>query len=144
MVEKHKMTASFEQLKYSSLMLREEWTKMVSTFNDLANNGWTDNAIIELITYISISEFGAKLFPGSSLGTLLISKPIDGRLNYQTTLGISFDKKTNKFVFSYSDWDSIDNREDYIKAIIWKQECQKSELKTSFIDFIKWNETWDL
>ena len=142
MVEKHKMIADFEQMKYSSEMLRKVWDNQVENFKNLISGGLTNNYVLEFITYIRTSEYAGRFFPGTSLGTLLISKPRNARLNYQQTLAISVDKENGRIRLKYSDWDTIDSSEDWEKAILWTVECDGEELKSKFIEFLEWNKSW--
>jgi hypothetical protein len=142
MVEKHKMIADFEQLTYSPEMLREVWNNQEEQFKGLISAGWTNERVLHLIEYIRKSKYAAELFPGSSMGTLLISKPRHGQLNYQQTLAVSFDNQKNNFIMKYSDWDIIDNQDEWEKSILWKVECNGEELKNKFDEFIMWNTNW--
>ena len=76
------------------------------------------------------------------MGTLLISKPTNGRLNYQQTLAISISEEKGKIELEYSDWDKINNRDEWRNAILWKAECYEDKLKDKFLQFIKWNKNW--
>jgi hypothetical protein len=136
------MIADFEQLTYTSEMLKEVWDNLVERFNLLIKGGRTNKHVLDLINYIRTTDYANKFFPGSSLGTLLISKPINGRLNYQQTLEISVDKAKDNIQLKYSDYDAIDNRDDWQKAILWTAECQGDKLKDKFLEFIEWNENW--
>lgn len=142
MVEKHKLFADFEMLTYTPEMLREEWKKSIEHFKSIVKGGWANESIINLVTYIITKEYDDKFFPGSSLGTLLISKPKDGILNYQQTLTISTERETNKIKFKYSDWDTIEDKKDFEKSIIWSCECLDSQLQEKFEEFISWNKNW--
>jgi hypothetical protein len=142
MVERHKMIAAFEQLDYSSEMLRNAWDNQSQDFKGLISGGWTNNYVLELINYIRTSEYADRLFPGTSLGTLLISKPRNGKLNYQQTLAISVNNEKTKIKLTYSDWDVIDRREESQKAILWKAECNGEKLKETFCEFMEWNKNW--
>ncbi|MBK9726529.1 MAG: hypothetical protein IPO86_00260 [Saprospiraceae bacterium] len=142
MVEKHKLFADFEMLTYTPEMLREEWKKSIEYFKSKVKGGWANESIINLVRYIISKEYDDKFFPGSSLGRLLISKPKDGILNYQQTLTISTDQETNKIKFEYSDWDTIEDKKDFEKSIIWSCECLDSQLQEKFEEFISWNKNW--
>ena len=63
MVEKHKMIAGFEQLTYTSEMLREAWDNQVENFHLLINGGWANKHVLDLINYIRTTEYANKLFP---------------------------------------------------------------------------------
>jgi hypothetical protein len=143
MVEKHKMIADFEKIAFSADMLKQCWKDQVENFTALANAGWTDHSIVAFLHYIGTTIYETKLFPGSSLGNLLISRPNkDGYLNYQQTLSISFDKATGFFTLRYFDWDSIDSADDSDKATLWSVKCFGIELGQRFQDFLTWQKTW--
>lgn len=142
MVEKHKMIADFEQLTYTPEMLRQVWDESADHFKSFIHSGWTNKAVIDLIEYIRQTPYADKFFPGSSIGTLLISKPKNGKLNYQQTLAVSVDNQTNRIFLKYSDWDTIDRQEDWEKTILWTAECSTEDLKDKFEEFIKWNKNW--
>lgn len=142
MVEKHKMIADFEQLTYSPEMLREVWNNQGHQFKGLISAGWTNEKVLQLIDHIRKTKYAAELFPGSSMGALLLSKPRRGKLNYQQTLTVSFDNQRNKFIMKYSDWDIIDNKDEWEKSILWEAECIGEELTNKFDEFIAWNTNW--
>jgi hypothetical protein len=142
MVEKHRMIADFEQLTYTPEMLRKEWDKQVDHFESLIASGWTNKGVVDLIEYIRHTNYAETFFPGSSIGTLLISKPEDGKLNYQQTLAISVDNQTNKIFLEYTDWDTIDKEEDWKRTVLWSAECLEGQLEDKFKEFIEWNKKW--
>ena len=76
--------------------------------------------------------------------SLLISKPIKGKLNYQQTLSIEYDEKCELYSMKYSDWNVIDSREDYKNTVLWKSKCSNVELPAKFIEFIDWNKDWNI
>lgn len=142
MVLKHEMIADFEKVKHTPEMLKQCWEEQVASFAALANIGWVHFAIVDFINYVRTTVYETTLFPGSSLGTLLISKPNDGFLNYQQTLSISFDNTTGLFTMKYSDWDTIDSKDDFEKAILWTVKCSGIELGQKFQDFLDWQKNW--
>jgi len=136
------MTADFEKVIYSPDMLKQCWDKQIDNFQTLAKSGWTHFSILDFIHYIRTTIYKSTLFPGSSLGTLLISKPKDGYLSYQQTLAIKFDKTTGLFTMQYSDWDIINSESDSDKAILWTAQCSGVELGQKFQDFLDWQKNW--
>lgn len=144
MVERHKMIADFEQLTYNDEMLKECWDEQIISFESLVAAGWTDTRILDFINYLRKTSYASVLFPGSSMGNLLISKPKNGKLNYQQTLAIKFDRSTDLFLMEYSDWDLIDSRDDTKKAIQWNIKCSGIELAQRFQEFAEWNKNWFL
>ena len=142
MVQIHKMIASFEQLTYDDQMLRNAWKEQIEGFKLLVNGGWTRTEIVDFITYVSNTNWASLLFPGSSLGTLLISKPHNGKLNYQQTLAIRYDDILDLFKMQYSDYDTIDSKKEWKNAILWSKECKGIDLIKNFNEFLKWNKKW--
>jgi len=143
MVLKHELVSENEQHLYTPAMLQVAWDKLVPYFQSFLDTPFSNEAVIGLVEYLSTSQYATRFYPGSSLGTLLISKPEpDGRLNYQRTLAISVDNNTNLIQLEYSDWDTIDDEADWKKAIIWTATCEGPELKTTFEAFIAWNTAW--
>lgn len=142
MVQKHKMTANFEQLTYNDEMLKNSWEKQLINFKVFKSNKTIDNGMIDFINWILQNSYSQNLYAGSSMYTLLISKPKIGRLNYQQTLEIKFDILTKLYDLKYSDWDTIDSPEDSKNAILWKFKCTGIELSTRFLEFMEWNKNW--
>lgn len=136
------MIADFEKVIYTAEQLRQCWDQQIDNFTSLAKAGWTNDSIIDFINYINTTIYKTTLFPGSSLGTLLISKPKNGYLNYQQTLSISFDKTSGLFTMQYSDWDVISSSADSDKAILWAIKCPGIELEQKFQDFLDWQKNW--
>jgi hypothetical protein len=142
MVQKHEMKADFERVVYSPDVLKKCWDKQLDNFTTLTNAGWTHFSIVDFIRYMQTTTYSAILFPGSSLGTLLISKPKLGYLNYQQTLSISFDSTTGLFTMQYSDWDTINSVDESDKAILWTAKCPGVDIAQKFQEFLKWNKNW--
>ncbi len=142
MVQKHKMTAAFEQLTYNAELLRNSWRDQLKSFELFASNGSVDRGLTDFINWMCGNSHSEELFAGSSLFTLLISKPKNGKLNYQQTLAINFDLGTGLYEMKYSDWDTIEKPEDSKDAILWKVKCTGIELPMRFIQFMKWNKSW--
>ncbi len=138
------MKAEFEQLTYTKEMLKEIWEKQIEKFKLLIDGGWTEKKILDFINYLNSTSYSSVLFPGSSLGTLLISKPKCGRLNYQQTLSIKYENLTNLFIMEYTVWDLIDSDDKTKKEIRWNIKCTGIELIPRFHDFLAWNEEWQL
>lgn len=144
MIHKHDMKADFEKLTYDSAMLEEVWKELRNSAKGLVDAGWTSHHILTFIDWFNGNAYSSLLFPGFSLGKLLISKPKDGKLNYQQTLAISYDNRTNLFTMQYSDWDLINSRDELEKAIQWSLKCPGTDLCRHFIEFSRWNNNWGL
>lgn len=144
MVQKKEMTADFEQLTYTGEMLKDSWEKQLVIFKKLEKTRIAEYGISNFIDWILLNKYYSEwLFVSSSMWRLLISMPKpDGKLNYQQTLEIQVDPKTSLFTMEYSDWDSINTKSDYEKAITWKTKCTNIELVTKFVEFINWNKDW--
>ena len=142
MIQKHDMTADFEKLTYSAAALKKVWKEIQNKAQRLVDAGWTSYHILSFIDWINQTPHSGILFPGFSMGELMISKPQDGKLNYQQTLSISYDNRIDLFTMQYSDWDKIDSRDEYEKAIQWKVKCRGIDLCRYFLEFLKWNKNW--
>lgn len=136
------MTADFEHLTYNREMLNDSWKNQLSYFENFVRNGMVDKGVTDFITWILRTDNSKRLFAGSSMWNLLISKPKKGKLDYQQTLTIKFDNKTALYDMEYADWNTINNKEDYRQAVKWKSKCQGIELPIRFLEFIKWNKNW--
>lgn len=144
MVHKKEMTADFEQLTYTSEMLKNSWKEQLVIFENLSKTRITEYGLSNFIDWIiRTAYYSERLYAGSSMWRLLIRMPKpNGKLNYQQTLEIQVDSKTSLYTMKYSDWDIIDNRDDYEKAVVWKTKCTQIELINKFIEFIHWNKDW--
>lgn len=139
---KHEMIADYEQLTYTGKMLRENWVRQIDHFLSLIEGGWTNSEVVELIRFISESKYGETLFPDSSLGTLLISKPQNGRLNYQQTLEVAVNNSEGKMYLIYTNFDLINSIDEYKNSIEWCKEVEEGNLKRDFFEFVAWNKSW--
>lgn len=143
MVQKREMISEFEKLTYDSQMLKNSWENQLVIFEKLKNSKITNYGFTNFINWILKTDYSNELFAGSSMWRLLISKPTnDRKLNYQQTLKIEFDNRTSLYLMEYSDWNTINNPEEYKKAILWKRKCTAIELISIFLEFIKWNKHW--
>jgi len=142
MVLKHKTKAGFEQLEYGPLELKECWNKALEDAKMLVEPKLTSYDLLTFIEWIQNTNYSKLFFPGFSMGTLLISKPKDRKLNYQQTLSIQYYRENSMFKLSYSDWDTIERKEDREQAILWEHHCPGSALSQEFLEFIKWNKNW--
>ena len=136
------MKADYEQLTYTEKMLRETWVRQIEHFLSLIEGGWTNSEVVELIRFISENKYGEMLFPGSSLGRLLISKPQSGKLNYQQTLEVAVNHSNGKILMTYTNFDLIDNFDEYKNAIEWHKEVTDRNLIYDFLEFVEWNKSW--
>lgn len=142
MIEKHKLIADFEKLTYTPDMLHDYWTNFHKNYRDNLKGGWTSQEIIDLVKYISESNFSYVLFPGSSIGRLLISKPRHGKINYQQTLTVERKFKSDTIKLTYDDWDTLSEGDKTSNAILWTSECSGGQLLDKFKEFVSWNKTW--
>tara|TARA_R100000935_G_C2713494_1_gene115035 strand:+ start:63 stop:485 length:423 start_codon:yes stop_codon:yes gene_type:complete len=139
-MEKHPTNAYHEKLIYSTDILQLEWNKMSNRFVDLIKGGWANEKVLDLIEHIKNSKYSSEFYPGSSLGRLLISKPENGKLNFQRTLTVETKMNKKEIVLEYSDWDAIKDKSE--NPVLWRNECQPENLIEKFNEFIKWNKNW--
>ncbi len=137
------MIAEFEKLMYNSEMLKNSWKNQLDLFEKLNKSKISDYQFTNFIDWILRTRYSEELFAGSSMWRLLISKPNpNGKLNYQQTLKIEFDNGTGLYEMEYSDWDTISDKDDYKKAILWTRKSTGIELVNNFLEFINWNKNW--
>lgn len=136
------MLADFEQLTYDAAMLKNSWATQLNKFRIFANNGSVPIGMVYIIQSIYNSVYSEQLFAGASMFTLLISRPKNGRLNYQQTLSIKFESLTGLYNMQYSDWDLISDPSDWKKAIVWTCNCVDIEMDKNFFRFMEANKQW--
>ncbi len=137
------MMSEFEKLTYNSEMLKNSWKNQLVLFKKLNKSKISDYEFTNFIDWILRTRYSEELFAGSSMWRLLISMPNpNGKLNYQQTLKIEFDNGTGLYEMEYSDWDTISDKDDYKKAILWARKSTGIELVNNFLEFINWNKNW--
>lgn len=139
-MQKHPTNSYHEKLIYSPEMIQSEWGNMSDRFVDLIKGGWANEKVLDLIEHIKKSNYSSEFYPGSSMGRLLISKPKNGKLNYQRTLSVETKMHQKEIVLEYSDWDIIKDKSE--NPILWRTECLPENLIEKFEEFIKWNKNW--
>lgn len=139
-MQKHPTNNYLEKLTYTPEILQLEWRKMSETFVDLVKSGWANKNFLDLIEHIINSKYSSELYPGSSLGRLLISKPENGKLNYQRTLTVETKMNKKEIALEYSDWDNIKKVNE--TNVLWRTECVAENLIEKFDEFLKWNKNW--
>ena len=109
--------------------LREEWKRVLSTYDTLIDNQHKLRPIRFIIRHIIERGYDSMLFPGTSLYSLLISIPSDNKVNFNKTLKITFDEQTETLKFTFSDWTGVDRQTmDAKKLIKWIYFQLKLEL----------------
>lgn len=133
------MVTNFDNTIFTAEMLKHEWLRCTERIEALLYAGWTLKEIWNLSNYIYESSFAFILYPGTSMGKLLISKPIDGKLNYNQTLSIIPDVESNKIYIKYYKYKDNNILE---KEILWRKECLENNLINRFNEFMNWNSDW--
>src|SRR5258706_1019303 len=117
----------------TSDQLKKEWANVLSTFDLFIDGGHKLRPIRFIVRHIIEQGYDKVLFPGTSLYSLLISIPIDNKVNYNMTLQIKFDELTEELKFKFSDWTGMDRHStdrhstDLKKQIKWEETCQATE-----------------
>ncbi|SKC84391.1 hypothetical protein [Ohtaekwangia koreensis] len=108
--------------------LKKEWDNVLSLYDLFINGGHNLRPIRFIIRHIIERGYNMIMFPGTSMYTLLISLPEDNKVNYNKTLRIEFDQRTENLKFRFSDWTGIDRQNaDLKKQIKWEETCQATE-----------------
>ena len=141
MVTKHPLSESEENAICTADFLQKQWREISRSLESCIPGQWSNQAMVDLANYISNSKTSQSLYPGISMGTLLISKPVNQKLNFQKTLAISY-LKNGKNHLSYTDYNVIENKDDWKKTILWEKECDEKNLEKTFLEFITWKKNW--
>jgi hypothetical protein len=103
----------------TSDQLRNEWTNVLSTYDLFINGGHKLRPVRFIVRHIIEKGYDRVLFPGTSMYSLLISIPLDNKVNFNKTLKIEFDHLTEQLKFKY-----IDRTKGQIG---WEETCQATE-----------------
>jgi|JI9StandDraft_1071089.scaffolds.fasta_scaffold409041_2 hypothetical protein len=103
----------------TSDQLRNEWTNTLSTYDLFINGGHKLRPVRFIVRYIIEKGYDRVLFPGTSMYSLLISIPIDNKVNFNKTLKINFDHLTETLKFKFIDRTT--------GQIGWEETCQATE-----------------
>lgn len=124
--------------------LTQKWVDTLALFDTLLENGHKLRPISFLIRHIIDKAYDTKLFPGSSLYSLLISIPTDNKINYDKTLNISCDQLHNTVVFKYRDTTGLNKKDSnsLAKAYSWTDTCQFTEVNDTFEYFLTQVDSW--
>ncbi len=108
--------------------LDDYWNDCLKSYEEFES--WDVKPVKYIVRHICDSDYSKRLFPGSSLMRLLISKPENGKLNFTNTLRIdyNYDKLKQLIRFIY-----IENGEQK-----YYDECQASEGIDTFEVFMNW------
>ena len=90
-----------------------------------------------LMEHILDAGYSKGLFPGTSAYGLLISVPLEGKVNYKHTLHVGYDELAHVVNLNMKIWPTEQRSpEDSKSATKWSTTCQPSELIDSFEHFL--------
>ena len=123
----------------SSIDLVKEWAETLTFFDQMISNGQKIRSIRFLIRHIIEHGYNTKLYPGTSMYSLLISFPMESKINYTKTLKIDCDQLRSHVKYSYRDYSGLDRQlsSNLNKALIWEDICQPTEVIGTFEYFLK-------
>ena len=120
--------------------LKVLWSELLMEFDDAFKQGNNVGPIKFLIKYIIEKGYDKYYFLGSSLFSLLISIPINQKIDYSHTLRVEIDEmKKDVINFKYRLKNKYENEIEYL----WKETCQFSEICDTFEYFIHHFECWN-
>ncbi|MES2617946.1 MAG: hypothetical protein V4613_08705 [Bacteroidota bacterium] len=124
--------------------LKEKWAETLSFYDQLISECNSLRPISILVKYIIEKGYNNYYFPGTSLFSLLISLPIDNKVNYSKTLKVEIDQLRNIVKFDYRDLTGLnrDSTTDLEKSLKWSDTCQYTECCDTLDHFISINEDW--
>lgn len=103
----------------NSDQLKDEWTRVLSTYDLFIDGGHKLRPIRFIVRHIIEKGYDRHLFPGTSMYSLLISIPRDSKLNFNKTLRIDFDHLTETLTFRFKDRTNESTK--------WEETCQATE-----------------
>lgn len=119
------------------IFFRKKWADTFVSFDMMINNGLKLRPIRFLIRHIIESGYDSRFFPGSSMYSLLISLPKNGKVDYTRTLCVNIDQSTSKVHFDYFTGD----RER--RNLKWSTSCELTEINDIFEYFLIIETAWN-
>lgn len=96
-----------------------------------------------LIEHILDAGYSKSLFLGTSMYSLLISIPLEGKVNYKHTLHIGYDELTQVVKLNLKIWPNEQrSTKDLKDAVNWSTTCQPTELIDTFEHFLNEHPDW--
>jgi len=142
------MTSNFKHLTQGDDLtptdLKEKWVETLKFYDQMIESGHQLRPIRFLVRHIIDKGYDNYYFPGTSLFNLLVSIPIDKKVNYTKTLKVEIDQLRNIVKFDYRDWTRLsrDNNADFEKSLKWSDTCQLTECCDTFEYFINTYKEW--
>lgn len=142
------MTSNFKHLTQGDDLtptdLKEKWVETLKFYDQMIESGHQLRPIRFLVRHIIDKGYDNYYFPGTSLFNLLVSIPIDKKVNYTKTLKVEIDQLRNIVKFDYRDWTRLsrDNNADFEKSLKWSDTCQLTECCETFEYFINTYKEW--
>lgn len=103
----------------TSDQLRNEWANVLLTYDLFINGGHKLRPVRFIVRHIIDRGYDRVLYPGTSMYSLLISIPVNDKLNFNKTLKIEFDQLTENLKFTF--------KEKAKTQINWEETCQATE-----------------
>jgi hypothetical protein len=108
------------------------WIEMNSCYRALTENDTRYRCIRWVIEHILDTGYSKGLFPGTSMFSLLISLPMNGKVDFRDTLHISYDELNQVAEYKLKQ----------NKAIVWENTCQPSEIIDTLEHFLNDHPDW--
>jgi hypothetical protein len=108
------------------------WRETNVTYRTLTENKPEYRCIRWLLEHVLDAGYSKGLFPGTSMFSLLISLPRDGKVDYSRSLRIDYDEPTQVFGFKLK----VD------KTLVWETTCQPSEIIDTLEHFLNEHQDW--
>jgi len=125
------------------LDLTPYWMEVNTTYRQQTEGKLQFRCVRWLIEHIIDSRYSVNLFPGTSMYGLLLSLPIDGKVNYTRTLHIAYDELAQVVSLELKVWPNPDlSSGDLEKAIKWSTTCQPTEVIDTFEHFLNEHSDW--
>lgn len=108
------------------------WIETNTRYRALTENKPAYRCIRWLIEHILDAGYSKGLFPGTSMYSLLISLPTNGKADYSNTLRVAYDELTQVADFKLT----------LNKALMWETTCQPTEIIDTLENFLNEHPDW--
>jgi|GEM_PF-2810755 len=119
------------------------WKDVNDRYRSLTESEPAYRCVRWLLEHIIDTGYSKNLFPGTSMYSLLVSLPVDGKVNYTRTLRVAYDEQAQVVSLQLKIWpDPQRSPHDIEKGIKWSVNCQPSEVIETFEHFLNEHSDW--
>ena len=119
------------------------WTEVNDEYRQITDAKLQYRCLRWLLEHIIDSGYSKALFPRTSLFDLLVSLPVDGKVDHARTLHIAYDEIGRLVSMQLKTWPDTDLLPEEIeKNSQWSMRCQPAEVIATFEHFLDQHSDW--